>query len=606
MIVSWDATANERDSAVTAYRVNLKSKNGISYQVATCLGSEPQVVIDRSCSIPTTVLTAHPFLLEEGDTVVAIVEALNEIDYSEPSEENQSGAVIQVVPHAPLTIPTRGGQTGTSQIEVHFDEITEDGGSPILSYALEIDRADGAGFTVAVGDPVDSLDTTILITDSISSGQFYPLRYRARNVHGWSEYSQPDAQILASSVPSEPLNIVTSNVPLSTTVTITWDAPLDSGGDGILIDTYYIFIFDKDGVDSYETGDCDGTDQTIIDARTCEVEMATLISAPYSLAQGADVIVQVQAGNSIGTSALSLLNTDYANIALVEVVPQKPPGSPRRDQALSSDSLLQVEFDALSSPEHGGAEILSYHLQYDDASGGAIWTDLLGYPVDELDLSFGVVDSIDVGETYLFRYRARNVHGWGEFSDNLEFIAASIPDVPTTVVTSNEGTDIKIVWDDASYNGGSPLLYFRVLLKKQDDTFAEDTIHCNGADQTTKANLFCLIPVEALIVDPILLQQGDLVVATVEAYNIIGFSAPSLENTEGASIRSIPQKPVGLVERVESGTTDTQITVQYANFDTNPENGGSPLFSLNLYWDQGASNWVSVAGETPNYTMALT
>jgi hypothetical protein len=245
-------------------------------------------------------------------------------------------------------------------------------------------------------------------------------------------------------------------------------------------------------------------------------------------------------------------------------------------------------------------------LQYDDASGGAIWTDLLGYLDDETDLSFGVVDSIDVGEAYLFRYRARNTHGWGEFSDNLEVIAASSPAVPNTVVTSNEGTDIKIVWNDDAYNGGSPLLYFRILIKKHDDTFAEDTVHCDGADQTTRANLFCLLPVETLIADPFLLQQGDLVVATVEAFNIIGFSAPSLENNEGANIRSIPQKPVGLAERVESGTTDTQITVQYADFDTSPENGGSPLLSLNLYWDQGASNWVSVAGEYPDHTMVLT
>ena len=108
VIISWDATPNERDSAVTAYRVNVKSRNGISYQVSTCLGSEPQVVIDRSCTIPMTVLIEAPFLLEEGDTVVAIVEALNEIGYSEPSEENTSGAVIQVVPHAPATIPRRG------------------------------------------------------------------------------------------------------------------------------------------------------------------------------------------------------------------------------------------------------------------------------------------------------------------------------------------------------------------------------------------------------------------------------------------------------------------------------------------------------------------
>lgn len=237
------------------------------------------------------------------------------------------------------------------------------------------------------------------------------------------------------------------------------------------------------------------------------------------------------------------------------------------------------------SPEDGGAEILSYHLQYDDASSGAIWTHLLGYDSDETELSYSVTISIQAGETYLFRYRAKNLMGWGEYSDELSLVAASVPSAPDAVVTSNEEVDVRISWTDSAYNGGSPLLYFRILVKTADDTFEEDTEHCNGQDQTTKANLFCLIPVETLIAEPFSLQAGELVVATVEAYNIIGYSEPSPENEAGADVRSIPSKPAGTVERVDSGTTDTQIVVTYANFDTSPENGGSPLLSLNLYWD---------------------
>lgn len=72
--------------------------------------------------------------------------------------------------------------------------------------------------------------------------------------------------------------------------------------------------------------------------------------------------------------------------------------------------------------------IVSYHLQYDDASKGTIWTDLTGYPSDATSLSFGVTSSIQVGKTYKFRYRAKNVHGWGPFSDALNLIAARVPD----------------------------------------------------------------------------------------------------------------------------------------------------------------------------------
>ena len=46
-----------------------------------------------------SVLTADPYFLEEGDLIVAQVEALNEIEYSLPSEPNTLGAVVQIVPY---------------------------------------------------------------------------------------------------------------------------------------------------------------------------------------------------------------------------------------------------------------------------------------------------------------------------------------------------------------------------------------------------------------------------------------------------------------------------------------------------------------------------
>ena len=39
-----------------------------------------------------------------------------------------------------------------------------------------------------------------------------------------------------------------------------------------------------------------------------------------------------------------------------------------------------------------------------------------------------------------------------------------------------------------------------------------------------------------------------------------------------------------------------------STFDTSPENGGSPIISYGLWWDQGVSNWVHISGEFPNYT----
>lgn len=68
--------------------------------------------------MPMAVLTSDPYLLTEGALVVATIEALNEIGFSDPSEENVAGAVIQTVPHQPTTLPTRGANTSDTQLEV--------------------------------------------------------------------------------------------------------------------------------------------------------------------------------------------------------------------------------------------------------------------------------------------------------------------------------------------------------------------------------------------------------------------------------------------------------------------------------------------------------
>ena len=39
------------------------------------------------------------------------------------------------------------------------------------------------------------------------------------------------------------------------------------------------------------------------------------------------------------------------------------------------------------------------------------------------------------------------------------------------------------------------------------------------------------------------------------------------------------------------------------NFDKAPENGGSPILSLAVWWDQGVSNWVPISGESSGYSL---
>lgn len=86
-----------------------------------------------------------------------------------------------------------------------WEIITDDGGSDILSYSLEIDDGTGGDFKPVVGYVSDFLLLEFLITNGINKATVYRLRYRSRNIIGWSDYS-PIAYILAANVPVAPLS----------------------------------------------------------------------------------------------------------------------------------------------------------------------------------------------------------------------------------------------------------------------------------------------------------------------------------------------------------------------------------------------------------------
>jgi len=188
--------------------------------------------------------------------------------------------------------------------------------------------------------------------------------------------------------------------------------------------------------------------------------MSVLTTSPYSLDQGDSVYAQVAASNLIGEGSLT---ADNAVAATVQVEPHQPSAAPTRDPT-SSDTQLVVNWAALSDPEDGGSAVTSYHLQYDDASGGVTWTDLIGLSPDSLALTYTVSSSVTAGATYLFRYRAKNIHGWGDYSSTLSLLAASVPSAPAAPTTSNEDTSVKISWAVPSSNGGSAITGYHILI----------------------------------------------------------------------------------------------------------------------------------------------
>jgi len=152
-------------------------------------------------------LQATPFDLQQGDLVQAKVTATNNYGDSAISDANTAGALIETVPHIPTIAPTRGSNTGETQVEVIITPLTglETGGSPITSYVILWDQGLGGAFSVLKGDVTPNLDTTNLFTSGITSGTVYRFAYYAKNAHGdgWDGVQiLPEVSILAGTTPS--------------------------------------------------------------------------------------------------------------------------------------------------------------------------------------------------------------------------------------------------------------------------------------------------------------------------------------------------------------------------------------------------------------------
>jgi hypothetical protein len=152
----------------------------------------------------------------------------------------------------------------------------------------------------------------------------------------------------------------------------------------------------------------------------CSIQMLSLLETPYNLVQGAQIKVRITAANVLGLGYTSLVSTSNVQ---VRVLPKKPFRDTYRGYD-TSPTQIEVKWDLLDEDlENGGSEILSYNLQW-DAGNGLVNVNLVGWSTPYLHSSFIVTSGVTAGALYKFKYRARNVYGWGPFSEEVTIKAA--------------------------------------------------------------------------------------------------------------------------------------------------------------------------------------
>lgn len=61
-------------------------------------------------------------------------------------------------------------------------------------------------------------------------------------------------------------------------------------------------------------------------------------------------------------------------------------------------------------------------------------------------------DNLNGGQTYGFRVRAHNIHGWGLRSDELNEIASGLPEQPDPIIVQIVNLNVVFTWSEPVYN----------------------------------------------------------------------------------------------------------------------------------------------------------
>mmetsp|Transcript_9442 Transcript_9442/g.8982 ORF Transcript_9442/g.8982 Transcript_9442/m.8982 type:complete len:418 (+) Transcript_9442:1180-2433(+) len=258
----------------------------------------------------------------------------------------------------------------------------------------------------------------------------------------------------------------------------------------------------------------------------------------------------------------------------------------------NSESDISVQWSTLSGSNAGDSTILSYELQWDDATG-TVSIQL----IDSLVTTY-TVSGLVPGLTYKFHVAARNIYGYGPYSLELSVEASDVPDQVAIPVVTTVATDVKVDWDAPDSNSNA-IDQYEIEFLKSDGSYIFENTNCDGL---TPATTECTVAMLTLYAD-LGLSVDDLIQVRVRAHNDNGWGDYSELNVVGATIEYLPAKmdpPSFDISSSDNGEIDLVWSVP-----TSGEGTGGSSITIDTYtveWDQGTTSWTTL-GTTATTTM---
>jgi len=141
--------------------------------------------------------------------------------------------VLAGTPRKPSAAPsTILSKTNSKSLYVQYTIPEYDGGSPILTYELQMDDGKGGDFVSLIGYDENYLKLSYIVEGNVTKGKLYRFRYRTKNSVGWSIFSDTGF-IQAANVPNKPpVPVYVSST--TTSITMNFQQTDDSGGTPVI------------------------------------------------------------------------------------------------------------------------------------------------------------------------------------------------------------------------------------------------------------------------------------------------------------------------------------------------------------------------------------
>ena len=324
-------------------------------------------------------------------------------------------AAVTSLPTQPST-PVRDNLLSTrTSIAIYWQTVADGAGlsgAEITGYRVYFAKDIGGTYSLLF-DGKDFRTITSYIVEDLNTGSLYKFKISAYNFNGEGPVSN-ELVTYACVAPSK-MSAPTRVSSTQTSINIEWEQPKDNGGCSI----QGYAVFRNDGNDGQITTEVNTNMDTNIRDRPSLNSMSVTYFPPASV--GSVFAFQVKVFNLVGSSL------SFTSSYLLATIPSSPESGPVNDLTVVTSSNIRVSFSPLTTvAQTGGSTVLSYNLQVDDGAGN--FTNVQGLQKDSLALSARI--NATKGVTYAFRYRAKNVYGWGDFSPLTFVLAADKPSQP--------------------------------------------------------------------------------------------------------------------------------------------------------------------------------